>query len=819
MNIQPFQLFFEFSKFRERLFASSNFSMNACNVMSLIFAFVLAFLTLGAQGWIVPGPSGAFMKYSSKIRSPLSRNNHFRQPKILGSNPVRRLEHLFNAHEGLDTVAESVPTESYKFESNVARVMDIIIHSLYSNKDVFIRELISNAADACDKKRFRCLSEQKTPDNLKIRVYPDRIRNTLTIEDAGCGMNKQDLIENLGRIAESGTKKFLETVSNKDKEDLGLIGQFGVGFYSAFLVANKVTVVTKGSSGEQLKWEASANSLNTYNISQDLSTPMSDTGTKIILDLKEESDQYLDEMALKQLLEKYSEFIPFPIELQRNVSRPEQVPDTSAKPEADGTVPTKTVMKKVLEWTVVNDKKPLWMRAPKQCTKEEYTEFYKHTFKAYDTPLGYSHFALEGNVDFRALLFVPAEIPYELSRDMFANTARQMRLYVKRVFINDKFEDLLPRWLIFMRGVVDSNDLPLNVGREILQQSRSLRIIKQRLTKKSLDIFHSIAQKNDTMEYVKFWKNYGKYIKLGVIEDEKMREEIVPLIRFYTSANMDELTSFPDYVNRMKPDQNYIYYASGETKQQAAMSPAIEKLKKKGYEVIFVSDPLDEMYLQHIDTFGGKKIVDAAKEMPNTSQSAEEKREKDKQNEEMETLRVWMKTVLGDRITKVEASTRLVDSPATLIQSEYGVSPNMQRYYRANTMADSDDRASTNKIFSQAVLELNPHHPVVRQLQSLHDKSPNSAEAKNLVEIIFNTAALAAGYTLDNSVEYSQQVVKLLTHLANTAEGFSPASSQSSTPSSSTPHTDSDESSSSPYNAEPINAEPINPEPLDATPV
>jgi heat shock protein beta len=364
-------------------------------------------------------------------------------------------------------VATEVEPETYSFESNVSRVMDIIINSLYSNKDVFLRELVSNAADACDKKRYNSLmAGLSTNDNLGIRVYPNRELNTLTIEDSGIGMTKQELINNLGKIAESGTKRFTEQLGKEKKDEVSLIGQFGVGFYSGFLVADRMTVVTKGSDGVQHKWEAAANALDKYTIVPDESEPIPTTGTRITLHLKDESDQYLDDVALRSLLEKYSEFIAFPIELQREVSRPEQVPDTSKPAEEDGTIPMKTSMKKVKEWAVVNTKKPLWLRSPKDCKAEEYNEFYRLTFNAFDTPAAYSHFSVEGNVDFKSILYLPSEVPYELSRDMFAAAARSLRLYVKRVFINDKFEDLIPRWLLFMRGVVDSDDLPLNVGRE-----------------------------------------------------------------------------------------------------------------------------------------------------------------------------------------------------------------------------------------------------------------------------------------------------------------------------------------------------------------
>lgn len=476
---------------------------------------ILSSYLLAASAFTLPG-GRLLRKTSTSTRMPLSR--------------------LQMASDGT--------AEEFKFESNVARVMDIIINSLYSNKDVFLRELVSNAADACDKKRFLSLqSGGDTLTNMRIRVYPNREKNTLTIEDSGIGMAREDLIQNLGRIAESGTKKFMEN-NQKNKDDLSLIGQFGVGFYSGFLVANKMVVETKSAAGEQMRWEASADSLDTYKITADAGNPIeTPTGTRITLHLKDESDQYLDDVALRALLEKYSEFVQFPIELLRQVSKPEQVPDTEKGPDADGTIPMKTVMQKVNEWTVVNNKKPLWLRSPKDCQDSDYAEFYRQTFQAYDRPAAHAHFNVEGNVDFKALLYLPSEIPYELTRDMFASNARSLRLYVKRVFINDKFEDLIPRWLLFLRGVVDSDDLPLNVGREILQQSRSLRIIKQRLVKKSIEMMADLSK--NTTAYDSFWKNFGKYIKVGIIEDEKAREDLIPLCRFFTSTSQNNLTSLP----------------------------------------------------------------------------------------------------------------------------------------------------------------------------------------------------------------------------------------------------------------------------------
>ena len=669
------------------------------------------------------------------------------------------------AKKSVTTRAANDAVEEYKFESNVSRVMDIIINSLYSNKDVFLRELISNAADACDKKRFLSLTDgSKGADNLGIRVYANREANTLTIEDRGIGMNKEDLIQNLGRIAESGTKKFMESMG-KNKDAVSLIGQFGVGFYSGFLVADKMTVVTKGSSGEQLKWEAIADKLDQYSISKDNSDPIETTGTRITLQLKDESDQYLDDVALKTLIERYSEFIPFPIELLRTVTKPEEVPDMSKGPDETGAIPTKTVMQKVPEWSTVNNKKPLWLRPVKDCTESDYNEFYKQTFNAYDTPVAHAHFNVEGNVDFKALLYLPSEVPYELSRDMFAASARSLRLYVKRVFINDKFEDLIPRWLLFIRGVVDSEDLPLNVGREILQQSRALRIIKQRLVKKSIDMMTDLANSNAT-QYNAFWKNFGKYIKVGIIEDDKSRDELVPLCRFFSSKSDNDLISLPQYVARMPEDQKQIYYAVGETRAQAAMSPAIEKIKQKGYEVLYVSEPIDEMTLQNIEKFNDKMITDIGRESSDDL-SDDEKKKKEKSNNDYEDLRNYIKKVLGDKITRVECSTRLVDSPATIVQSEFGVSPNMQKYLRSQAVVDSDNKGEFANIFNQAVLEINPDHPIIGRLKYLQENLENKEEeAIETVSLIFNTAALAAGYVLDNAAEYSANVVKMMARLA-----------------------------------------------------
>ena len=389
------------------------------------------------------------------------------------------------------TATEVADGEEFEFQAEVGRVMDIIINSLYSNKDVFLRELVSNAADACDKKRFLALTESDAPpEPMKLRINTNKDDRLLLIEDNGVGMLKEELKENLGRIARSGTANFVKELGSGEA-DVSLIGQFGVGFYSAFLVANQVDVYSKSfkkeSDGKIWKWSSSGSS---YSIKEAEETELfgEQSGTKIVLHLREEAQEYLDTGKLSDLLKKYSEFITFPIELYNEKVQYDQVPDESAPPPKEGEKQKmKSVPRSVYEWDIMNKMKPIWLRNPDVVNESEYTEFYKTTFKAFDDPMTVTHFKVEGQIEFRALVFIPSTMPFELTRDMFSPEGRAMRLYVKRVFINDKFEDLVPRWLTFVRGVVDSEDLPLNVGREILQKSRTLKIIRKRVVRKVLD--------------------------------------------------------------------------------------------------------------------------------------------------------------------------------------------------------------------------------------------------------------------------------------------------------------------------------------------
>merc|ERR1719419_1538401 len=417
--------------------------------------------------------------------------------------------------------------------------MDIIVNSLYSNKDVFLRELVSNAADACDKKRFLALTESEAPpEPMKLRISTNKDARTLTIEDNGVGMKKAELIDNLGRIARSGTANFVKQLGSGEA-DVSLIGQFGVGFYSAFLVSSKVEVISRSFKDEERKvhkWTSQGGSF-TIEESPEEQFFGEQSGTKLVLHLKEEAQEYLDSGKLADLLKKYSEFITFPIELYNEKIQYDQVPDTSAPPPKEGEKPKmKSVPRSVFEWEVMNKMKPIWLRNPDVVNSSEYTEFYKTTFKAFDEPLTTTHFKVEGQIEFRALAFIPTTMPFELTRDMFAEGGRAMRLYVKRVFINDRFEDLIPRWLTFVRGVVDSEDLPLNVGREILQKSRTLKIIRKRVVRKVLDSIDDLRE-NNPEKYDQFWSSYGKYFKVGLVEDLDYKDELKRFVRFWSSRS------------------------------------------------------------------------------------------------------------------------------------------------------------------------------------------------------------------------------------------------------------------------------------------
>jgi len=664
--------------------------------------------------------------------------------------------------------------EQFEFQAEVGRVMDIIVNSLYSNKDVFLRELVSNAADACDKKRFLALTESDAPpEPMKLRISTDKEARKLTIEDNGVGMTKAELQENLGRIARSGTANFVKDLGSGDA-DVSLIGQFGVGFYSAFLVATKVEVYSKSfkkeGEGKIHRWTSTGHSYSLTDISEGgVDFFGEQSGTRIVLSLREEAQEYLDTGKLQDLLKKYSEFITFPIELFNEKVQYDQVLDESAPAPKEGEKPKmKSVPRSVYEWETMNKMKPIWLRNPEVVNESEYTEFYKTTFKAFDEPLTTTHFKVEGQIEFRALVFIPTTMPFELTRDMFSPEGRAMRLYVKRVFINDKFEDLIPRWMTFARGVVDSEDLPLNVGREILQKSRTLKIIRKRVVRKVLDTIDDLRE-NRPEKFENFWSSYGKYFKVGLVEDLDYKDELKRFVRFFSSKSGDNQTSLDEYVSRMKEGQDKIYFVTGEGKRAAEIAPAMEKMRQKDFEVLYMVDPLDEICSQSIVDFDGKKLVDINKAGLDLGMSEDEKKEKEEQLKDFESVATWLKKKLGERVQKVQLSERLVDSPATLVQGEWGMSPMMQRYMKSQTTSSSSGDAFAMGSRNQAILEINPDHNVIKTLKIAMETAPETKETTDMVMMIYETASLLGGYTIEDPGEFAKRVTKLMEATGSTA--------------------------------------------------
>ena len=668
--------------------------------------------------------------------------------------------------------------------------MDLIVNSLYSNKDVFLRELVSNASDACDKLRFTSLSDSSVMagnEEMRIKIRGDPESKTLTIEDTGIGMSKEDLVSSLGTIARSGTAKFMEMLkSQSDGENL--IGKFGVGFYSAFLVADKITVTSKNPSDTATwVWESEINS-SSYTVKE--SEEALTRGTKIVLHLKEGCEEYATGEKLSSLVKTYSEFISFPIDVWAKQNKEKEVEDTAStqalkeawtkkkiEAEAKGeefTEPEpKPVMKKEYEqvenWSTANNDKPIWVRSPKDVEQESYNEFFKSTFKEFLDPLANTHFAVEGDIEFRSILFVPGMAPFE-QQDMMQKS-RAIKLFVRRVFISDEFdESLLPRYLTFIRGVVDSSDLPLNVSREILQESRIVRVIRKRLVRKTFDMLKDIAAR-DNDDYDTFWDNFGRNLKLGVIEDSDNRKDLADLLRFTTSksGNEGKLRSLEQYVSDMPEAQKSIYFVAADNRAAAEASPFLEKLKQKGFEVLYLIDPIDEVAMANLATYKDTPIVDASKEALDLGDEDEaEKAKRAELAEEFKTLTTWMKECLGDQVEKVEVSNRLTDTPCVLVTSKFGWSANMERIMKAQAMGDN---RAQDYMKGKKTMEINPSSPVIAQLRK--QKDADESLAKDNCQLLFDTALLTSGFTVDSPAEFAARVFKLMTAQAIT-EGKAP---------------------------------------------
>jgi molecular chaperone HtpG len=602
-----------------------------------------------------------------------------------------------------------------EFQAETKQVLRLVIHSLYSHKEIFLRELISNASDACEKLRFEAIAKPELlgSDALSITLTPDTDAGTLSIKDNGIGMSEAEIIDNLGTIARSGTKKFLETLSGDSAKDAQLIGQFGVGFYSAFIVADKVTVLTKRSDSPGVRWESDGE--GQYEIQ---AADKSDRGTEVILHLRDEDKEFLEPARLRQLVRKYSDHLSIPIVLKTGETQ-----------------------------ETLNQAKAFWTRPKSELKDEDYQAFYKHISHDTEDARIWAHNRVEGNIEYTSLLYLPKHAPFDLyEREQKGG----IQLYVKRVFIMDKAAELLPPYLRFMRGLVDSSDLPLNVSRELLQNNRTVEKIKAALVKRTLDLLEDLAA-NKPEEYAEFWKTFGTVLKEGIIDDPANKLRIAKLLRFYSTAESGDAPSvtLDAYVSRMKADQKAIYYLTADTLAAARNSPHLEGFRAKGMEVLLLTDRIDEWVAGHLHEFEGKPLANVASAAADVASAIETPEKAAAESAFKDTLDRLGKTLAG-KIASAQVSARLTDSPAVLIAGEFGLSLRMGRIIK--------QAGQNNPFAALPILELNPKHPLVLRLK---DTSDQEAFA-DLAHLLYDQAMLAEGGELEDPAGFVRRVNKLI---------------------------------------------------------
>jgi molecular chaperone HtpG len=628
---------------------------------------------------------------------------------------------------------------THRFQAEVTKVLSLVIHSLYSNPEVFLRELVSNASDALDKLRFRAVTEPGLlPDGerLVVQLIPDPKERTLTISDNGVGMNAEALARELGTVAHSGTRAFLDKVAEAKKGDVSLIGQFGVGFYSAYLVADSVEVISR-AAGEETAHRWTSDGAETFTIEP---AERASQGTSVILHLKKDAD-YLEGFRLRTLVRRYSDFLDYPIEL---VTREENKEDDPGKsPEGD-------------KVEVLNQGKALWQRRPAEVTEEQYTELYKHLTHDFEPPLAHRHFQVEGTQLFTGLLFVPKRPPFDL---FTPDVEHGLRLYVKRVLIMEKCEELLPRWLRFVRGVVDSEDLPLNVSRELLQDSTIVRVIRKQIVKQLLDSLDDLSK--DAAKYADFWKAFGNVLKEGLHFEPDQKARLAPLLR-YESSKGEGLVSLADYKARMAEGQQAIYYVIAESRALAERSPHTEALRKKGYEVLFMTDAVDSFAVEGLDEFDGTKLVSATGSDLKLSDAEGTDDKAAEATGALKDLSEHIRRKLQDHVSEVRVSSRLTDSPVCLVVPEGGLQPYIERVLRATRK----DAPRTKRI-----LEVNPEHPLVKNLERMHEKDPESSKLGEWIELLFEQALLAEGSPVEDPTRFARRLTTLLQEASSAAVG------------------------------------------------